>query len=502
MKGNTSRLHHRTRGWRWSRLAGGGATPPRNVGLLARVLSRPIALIVFFVVCFFFFVLLTTEFENMGQFDDGQISEGKSYYDAKDLKHYDLEVMTSLFTKLRRQGGAAWSVDFADKWQNFQRSTTAEIILSRSLPPTDQLDDSTRDRRREIDERKFKILVLIVVGNSVDMVERWKENLLLLTRNRAQDIFDFAFHHYDGDNSLWTEEEWYNTSPRIVKRDLKTGCKISHWKETPASAADHYDYVWLIDSDMDFRFFDWDLYRTLLFILNPLVSQPAIIPRKEKTRSSDISFLRMNVDSRDGRMVLAREEKAVEVMAPILSASLWRMFRQRIERHTSNSDYGADAFFSKVARLANGYCSRPLALAGIVVDASPLVHLDTRTMGPTPREKARQKHQEGHPSGNKCVRPCAGSNCDDFTDEDRGRVRATVESLYGPCDSSLEEGSKYPDDLFTVLGGMKLQSFTSGIRCQNIDGDDDPKPDSCAQSWPLWYRGDGKTRTPQLRSRR
>ena len=45
------------------------------------------------------------------------------------------------------------------------------------------------------------------------------------------------------------------------------------WYELSVNITDTYDYIWLVDDDLDTTFLDWNLMRLMLLILRPLVAQ-------------------------------------------------------------------------------------------------------------------------------------------------------------------------------------------------------------------------------------
>ena len=386
--------------------------------------------------------LPVAQFLSKNNVDDGKIAP---------VSH---DRMRALFQNVSRQGGAAWNKKAGEDWSLYQ-TTTAEEMAKSFLSP-------------EMAAGKLKILVVTPVDNSAVTVDRWRKNMRRLSNNKAGDVFDFAFYHHDGQNSLWERHAWYASNPHVVTRRVKAGCKLSFWQDVPVSVADHYDYIWLLDSDMDTRFFHWDLFRTLLKILRPPVAQPALVSREEGARSSDHEWLHMQVNEREGEMMLAREVKFVEVNAAVVSAPMWRAFRQRIETHDPSSVWGSDAWWSKVARLAKTHCAAPSAIAGIILDASPLVHMDTRSMDKKEKkEEKKNKIKTESIDKVKCARACVANNCDGFTPEDVPRIHDAMESLYSYCSAFLEKdlGDMWTDDMYV----MDRQLFTPHFRCDHTD---------------------------------
>ena len=145
------------------------------------------------------------------------------------------------------------------------------------------------------------------------------------------DIVHFALFHYDASAVAWANRSWYSDpSGHIVIRHVGAGCLMNFWSRiTPAVSRD-YDYIWLLDGDMDLSYFSWPIYRSVLLQLDPLISQPAVLPRIPGGRSTDIPVLRMRTPSADGDFHVAFSSPRSEVMTPVISQKLWPVIHERL----------------------------------------------------------------------------------------------------------------------------------------------------------------------------
>ena len=75
---------------------------------------------------------------------------------------------------------------------------------------------------------------------------------------------------------------------------------------------------------------------------------------------------------------MARESSVVEVMTPIISTSIWPPILERLRRTDTRSIWGLDPFMSWIPAVARKRCR---SVANVVVDASPVVHHNLRSMG-------------------------------------------------------------------------------------------------------------------------
>ena len=48
------------------------------------------------------------------------------------------------------------------------------------------------------------------------------------------------------------------------------------WKELDLNVSANYDYFWLIDDDLEVDFLNWEITRSLLRLLKPLIGHPGL----------------------------------------------------------------------------------------------------------------------------------------------------------------------------------------------------------------------------------
>jgi len=141
-----------------------------------------------------------------------------------------------------------------------------------------------------------------------------------------------------------------------------------------------YDYIWLMDEDLELDLFNWDVYREVLLAWHPLFSQPAVVPKAPGGRSTDWPELDMARWRNTNQNEFHIAEEAIpgpEVMTPIISASMWPLLFYRFRGNDQSSVWHLDEYFYTVSMLLNAVCA---TTASVVVQGSPLTHLDFRTL--------------------------------------------------------------------------------------------------------------------------
>mmetsp|Transcript_119543 Transcript_119543/g.372460 ORF Transcript_119543/g.372460 Transcript_119543/m.372460 type:complete len:547 (+) Transcript_119543:76-1716(+) len=219
----------------------------------------------------------------------------------------------------------------------------------------------------------FQVLVVSPVAGDERSVATFEYNMEKLMGNGAGDIFSFALFHYDANTTLWQRAPWYSGSGSpIVFRDARPLCKGQAWSAITPQMASKYDYVWLMDGDLQLDYFSWDLYRSVLSALDPLVSQPAILARDGGGRSTDIGQLRM-VGLERGVFPVAREVNRSEGMAVLLQRRVWPALHERLLGNDPRTIWYASDFWDAVALVAALACGRTGVL---LVNAAPVRHLN------------------------------------------------------------------------------------------------------------------------------
>ena len=239
----------------------------------------------------------------------------------------------------------------------------------------------------QVGAQSLAVLVASPVSDMRQSVALFRESLASLTQSRAcatlgDTTFRWWFFHHDSQNSLWARDACYRDSRVVLGRSIAESapagsCKPAFWlRYLDADAVRRHDYVWLKDEDLGLGLFSWPVYKAVLLLYRPLVSQPAVVAAVEGGRATDITDLRI------GRTCPTlprwREVCQSEVQTPILATSIWPAIRARLETHDNRSNWNIDLFWSLLAML------RRRCVAGardlLVVDAAPVTHVDMGTL--------------------------------------------------------------------------------------------------------------------------
>lgn len=290
--------------------------------------------------------------------------------------------------------------------------------------------------------QNFRVLVVSPVTGDEASVVSFAYNMEKLRGNKAGDIFSFALFHYDGNTTLWQQFPWYSgkDSP-IVWRDDQPVCKGQVWTAITPAMANGYDYIWLMDGDLQLDYFSWDLYRSILVALDPLVSQPSILARSGGARSSDIGQLRM-VGLEQGVFPVAREVNRSESMAPVISRRIWTAVHERLLGNDGRTIWYATDFWDMVAYVAALTCRKTSVL---LVNASPVRHLNHHDL------LAPGSIGERH----NCTKGCG---------EGEANCRATTDQEKHLIAEGLEEYCRIPtDSRFLDCGQEQMRQCQWGL---------------------------------------
>jgi len=253
----------------------------------------------------------------------------------------------------------------------------------------------------------LKVLVVSPMSNTLRAVYDFKFNMDMLRKNKARDIFHYALFHYEGTDSVWQPFEWYSNNSKVVMKETRqrrTMCKQQAWLLVGPELARRYDYLWLMDGDLRLDFFSWDIYRAVLTALDPLVSQPAVVPRNAGARSTDLPELQMVGQYGKGFPVV-REVSRSESMTPVLSARLWPALHARFTLNDQSTVWHTNTVWDIIAQLAAGGCGKPSVL---LVNAAPVRHMDCHDL-----------------FAHKCTRGCGTeqANCRPFVESEKRLIQ-------------------------------------------------------------------------------
>lgn len=255
-----------------------------------------------------------------------------------------------------------------------------------------------------------------------------------LLANKAGDTFEFALFHYDNEESEWMKHHWYSDKQgSVIMRRAQPLCKAEAWTLITPAMAKQYDYIWLIDGDLRLDMFSWDLYRTVLASLDPLVSQPSIVPKKPGRRSTDKHKLRMT-GRVHGLFPIAREVERTETMAVLVSSRLWPAMHERMQ----NSDLHTVWYLNDVWDLAAHSSAMECGRTGVLlVNAAPVRHMNYHDLFDADKVPERNF---------SCVRGCGenDANCQPLR---RSEVSLLRDGLHDLCDLTNSTGLSCTSDV-------------------------------------------------------
>lgn len=305
---------------------------------------------------------------------------------------------------VKNVGMGNYTTDTVETWHAFQ-DKLSEHLLS-------QYPDKLK-------KKPLKTLVVSAVHDTSAMVEIFEINMNRLKSNKHGDGFEFALFHIDGSTKEWRKHKWYRSRKGpVVHKHLGAGCKPQFWAMIPPKMARAYDYLWLLDEDIRLDFVNWDFYRTVLSTLDPVVSQPVIIPKEPNQRSTGVTRLRMVVPTGNS-FPIAYETPRSEVQAPVISAKIWAAVHERNMGNDRRNDWYIDDFWDVVAFLGEAKCKKTGVLA---VNGAPVRHMDCHNLF----------------KGTKCVEGCGDkdANCRPVTPAEERLVQEALKEV--SCDVSAD----------------------------------------------------------------
>jgi len=130
--------------------------------------------------------------------------------------------------------------------------------------------------------RGSRVLIALPIGSKDEDLFRFEEAFM---RWREQLDFDIAFFHFDGNSQRWKEESWYNDLNVILSVD-KPGFLYGFFRDyLDKEISSRYDWMILVNSDVDARSFDLRRFLDTIDELDPLVAQPATDGKFAEDRS-------------------------------------------------------------------------------------------------------------------------------------------------------------------------------------------------------------------------
>ena len=237
-----------------------------------------------------------------------------------------------------------------------------------------------RERERETNEylskiitnnnifnKKIKILLIVTVEDSVKNVNIMKNNYKILEN---VDEITWCFNHFDGANELWKTEDWYYNINGI--KNIGIGSKITQWKKITPQISKHYDYLWFLDGDMGLEKFNWNSYYNMLVNLNPILSQPGILPAFKGGRASEWPHTNLTDKNKNTIYKGYNKDNVIENGTPFISTKIWDLIYEKMILTDDRSDWETCNFFNKIAIDLNS--------PRLINFISPVVHHDYRNL--------------------------------------------------------------------------------------------------------------------------
>ncbi|CAK0810052.1 unnamed protein product [Prorocentrum cordatum] len=334
-------------------------------------------------------------------------------------------------------GMGNYSRDVATAWHAYQDKMAQQLLSEHA------------DGHRK---KPYRTLVVSAVHDTEAMVEIFETNMKRLLANKHGDKFDFALFHIDSGTTEWKKHSWYRNSAlfggKVVKKTLGAGCKPQFWAQITPQVASKYDYLWLLDEDIQLDFLNWDFYRTVLSTVDPVVSQPVIIPKAPHMRATGVTKLVMQ-PPRSDKFMMAYETQRSEVQAPVISTKIWPAVWERNQNNDRRNDWYIDDFWDVVAFLGEAKCHKTGVLA---VNGAPVRHMDCHNLF----------------KGTKCVEGCGDNdaNCAPVSKQEESLVRDALKEA--GCDvaqdwSSMCEGKQIHDCHTMLWERSRRQSWNIGL---------------------------------------
>jgi len=238
----------------------------------------------------------------------------------------------------------------------------------------------------------YKILLVDVVQDAEPALDNLIFNVQRIQDNIFGDTVDVAlFHHDDSDTHF--KANLSQIPAKVVLTGMGHLCKMQAWIKVTPEIASKYDYVWFIDADLRLEDFSWNLYHRVLSTMQPLVSQPSVLPALPGMRSTDIEELRM-MDMQMERFPIAFTVSRTEIQTPIISRKLWSLVHHRLEKNNLHSGWFIDTFWDFVAGHASRKCGTPNML---LVNGSPVRHFNWHDLIEGPNRCIKASPQNDRP---------------------------------------------------------------------------------------------------------
>eukprot|EP00440_Ansanella_granifera_P020305 gb/GFBE01022056.1/.p1 GENE.gb/GFBE01022056.1/~~gb/GFBE01022056.1/.p1 ORF type:complete len:321 (+),score=66.26 gb/GFBE01022056.1/:1-963(+) len=255
-------------------------------------------------------------------------------------------------------------------------------------------------------ERGLKALLFWAVDSANRTQQLVKKNIAYARKLGGRDCCDVVLAHYEGTPDDWGKE-WY--ASEVTSTIQKPGYKFKFLKDAfrEEQWQQKYEFVWALDSDIDFtnanlvQLFQlarssgslivgptfsgeqaWKIYDPQLLRLGDdvSISKAKAIMRHEADAQAERQ--RINILGKPDPRCMMRHTDFVEMTAPLLHASVLSLILRDCEDCIHDkAEWGLDRVWCEMAseKFSVSACS--------LIDATPVIHLDWQTAQVTPEFK-------------------------------------------------------------------------------------------------------------------
>ena len=196
-------------------------------------------------------------------------------------------------------------------------------------------------------------------NTNYEVIRMWKIDIIFVHFDLKVDNWKKQFNYYDEDN---------------VKHIITDGCKSKHWKYLSPLYTNEYEYIWLIDGDMNLKDWNWDIYRRYLKS-DDYVSQSAIKPNKKDEHGTHWEELRYRSDKE------ITTTDFIEQQCCLIKKELWDVMYDKLLYSNNYTSWEIEWYWNEIAnKLKTGkHKSSPFDKLKIekkllVVHVSPVIH--------------------------------------------------------------------------------------------------------------------------------
>ena len=192
-------------------------------------------------------------------------------------------------------------------------------------------------------EIKKDILILCPVLDENRFIQLWNKNYEIIKQWKI----DIVFVHFDLKVDNWKKLfNYYNEDN--VKHIITDGCKSKHWKYLSPLYTNEYEYIWLIDGDMNLKDWNWDIYRSYLKP-DDYVSQPAII---QNDPSHNMFYKKLKYIP--GKKIT--KTNLIEQQACLIKRDLWNAMYNKVLYSNNYTSWEIEWYWNEIAnKLKNGF---------------------------------------------------------------------------------------------------------------------------------------------------